>query len=194
MCIQCKLKEAKWYCQKCVNYFCDECNQLIHYGNNVTENNLKSVFKHENFTKKIDYSTRPGKCSIHPDRDAEYFCEDCKRTICGYCRFKGAHNKGLQSQHLLEDIYESFKKVNQNQNQNAEGIDKKKTTAYSNMRKIADQIRSMDKKMDENENRTQILLNASGESVDVGENREILFSRHYTDGVLEDKGILICRL
>ena len=130
MCIQCKLKEAKWYCQKCVNYFCDECNQLIHYGNNVTENNLKSVFKHENFTKKIDFSTRPGKCSIHPDRDAEYFCEDCKRTICGYCRFKGAHNKGLQSQHLLEDIYESFKKVNQNQNQNAEGIDKKKTTAY----------------------------------------------------------------
>ena len=152
MCIQCKLKEAKWYCQKCVNYFCDECNQLIHYGNNVTENNLKSVFKHENFTKKIDFSTRPGKCSIHPDRDAEYFCEDCKRTICGYCRFKGAHNKGLQSQHLLEDIYESFKKVNQNQNQNAEGIDKKKTTAYSNMRKITDQIRSMDKKMEENEN------------------------------------------
>jgi DNA anti-recombination protein RmuC len=64
----------------------------------------------------------------------------------------------LQSQHLLEDIYESFKKVNQNQNQNAEGIDKKKTTAYSNMRKIADQIRSMDKKMDENENDIEKLL------------------------------------
>ena len=107
MCVQCKLKEAKWYCQRCVNYYCDECNQLIHYGNNVTENNSKSVFKHKECLK-VEYSTRPGKCSIHPDRDAEYYCEDCKRTICGYCRFKGAHNKGLQSQHLLEDIYESF--------------------------------------------------------------------------------------
>ena len=149
MCIQCKLKEAKWYCQKCINYFCEECNQLIHFGNNVTENNSKSVFKHKEYLKKIDYSTRPGKCSIHPDRDAEYFCEDCKRTICGYCRFKGAHNKGLQSQHLLEDIYETFNKT-KDQNQNTLYDDKKKI-GYNNTRKITDQIRGIDKKMDEHE-------------------------------------------
>ena len=149
MCIQCKLKEAKWYCQKCINYFCEECNQLIHFGNNVTENNSKSIFKHKEYLKKIDYSTRPGKCSIHPERDAEYFCEDCKRTICGYCRFKGAHNKGLQSQHLLEDIYESFNKTkDQNQNQL---YDEKKKIGYNNTRKITDQIRGIDKKMDEHE-------------------------------------------
>ena len=123
MCVQCKLKEAKWYCQKCVNYYCDECNQLIHYGNNVTENNSKNVFKHKECLK-IDYSTRPGKCSIHPDRDAEYYCEDCKRTICGYCRYKGAHSKGLQSQHQLEDIYASFNKT-KNQSQNADYEEKK---------------------------------------------------------------------
>lgn len=146
MCVQCKLKEAKWYCQRCVNYYCDECNQLIHYGNNVTENNSKSVFKHKECLK-VEYSTRPGKCSIHPDRDAEYYCEDCKRTICGYCRFKGAHNKGLQSQHLLEDIYESFNKT-KNQNQNAEYEEKKKF-GYNNIRKITDQIKFIETKMEQ---------------------------------------------
>ena len=145
MCVQCKLKEAKWYCQKCVNYYCDECNQLIHYGNNVTENDSKSVFRHKECLK-IDYSTRPGKCSIHPERDAEYYCEDCKRTICGYCRFKGAHNKGLQSQHQLEDIYAYFNKIkSQNQNDN---FDEKKKMAYGNTKKILDQIKFIDSKME----------------------------------------------
>ena len=149
MCIQCKLKEAKWYCQKCVNYYCDECNQLIHYGNNVTENDSKSVFRHKECLK-IDYSTRPGKCSIHPERDAEYYCEDCKRTICGYCRFKGAHNKGLQSQHQLEDIYAYFNKIkNQNQNDN---FDEKKKMAYGNTKKILDQIKFIDTKMEGDRN------------------------------------------
>ena len=149
MCAQCKLKEAKWYCQRCVNYYCDECNQLIHYGNNVTENNSKSVFKHKECLK-IDYSTRPGKCSIHPERDAEYYCEDCKRTICGYCRFKGAHNKGLQSQHQLEDIYAYFNKT-KNQNQNGEYEEKKKN-GYNTIRKITDQIKIIDQKMESHRN------------------------------------------
>ena len=150
MCIQCKLKEAKWYCQRCVNYFCDECNQLIHYGNNVTENNSKSVFKHKECLK-IDYSTRPGKCSIHQERDAEYYCEDCKRTICGYCRFKGAHSKGLQSQHQLEDIYASFNKT-KNQNQNNNEYEDKKKSGYNIIRKITDQIRGIETKMDNHRN------------------------------------------
>ena len=149
MCAQCKLKEAKWYSQRCVNYYCDECNQLIHYGNNVTENNSKSVFKHKECLK-IDYSTRPGKCSIHPERDAEYYCEDCKRTICGYCRFKGAHNKGLQSQHQLEDIYAYFNKT-KNQNQNGEYEEKKKN-GYNTIRKITDQIKIIDQKMESHRN------------------------------------------
>ena len=146
MCIQCKLKEAKWYCQKCVNYYCDECNQLIHYGNNVTENNTKSVFKHKECLK-VDYSTRPGKCSIHPERDAEYYCEDCKRTICGYCRFKGAHNKGLQSQHQLEDIYTSFNKT-QSQND----YDREKKNGYGFIKRIQEQISNIDDKMSTNKN------------------------------------------
>ena len=144
MCVQCKLKEAKWYCQRCVNYYCDECNQLIHYGNNVTENNSKNVFKHKECLK-IDYSTRPGKCSIHPERDAEYYCEDCKRTICGYCRFKGAHNKGLQSQHQLEDIYAYF---NKSKNQSNDVYEEKKKKGYDNLKKIIEQIKFIEQKME----------------------------------------------
>ncbi len=143
MCIQCKLKEAKYYCPQCVNYYCDECGKLIH-GTNVSENTAKSGISHK-YTTEISFSTRPGKCSIHPERDAEYYCEDCKRTICGYCRFKGAHSKGLQSQHQLEDIYINFNKTRtQNQNDSAE---EKKKNGYSSTRKITEQIKSIDEKM-----------------------------------------------
>jgi hypothetical protein len=147
MCVQCKLKEAKFYCQRCVNYYCEDCNKLVHVGNNVTENNFKSMLNHEE-CYEIKITTRPGKCSKHPERDAEFFCEDCKRTICGYCRFKGAHSKGLQSQHQVEDIYNSFaKKINQNQN--TDYFDEKKKFGYANIKKITEQIKLIEKKMDQ---------------------------------------------
>jgi hypothetical protein len=146
MCAQCKIKEAKIYCQKCVNYYCEECEQLIH-GSNVAENNPKNILKHKEYSLKIEFSTRPGKCSIHPERDAEYYCEDCKRTICGYCRFKGAHNKGMQSQHQLKDIYFTFKST-KDQSQSTEKEEKKKTKGYGAIKKILEQIEAIDKKMD----------------------------------------------
>ena len=147
MCVQCKLKEAKFYCQRCVNYYCEDCNKLVHIGNNVTENNYKSMLNHEE-CYEIKITTRPGKCCKHPERDAEFYCEDCKRTICGYCRFKGAHSKGLQSQHQVEDIYNSFTKII-NQNQNTDIYDEKKKFGYGNIKKITDQIKIIEKKMDQ---------------------------------------------
>ena len=145
MCVQCKLKEAKYYCQRCVNYYCEDCNKLVHVGNNVTENNLKGMLKHDE-CYEISVTTRPGKCSKHPERDAEFYCEDCKRTICGYCRFKGAHSKGLQSQHLVDDLYNYFSKI-VGQNQNNNEFDDKKRLGYTNIRKITDQINLIDNRM-----------------------------------------------
>ena len=101
---------------------------------------FESIFKHKECLN-IDYSTRPGKCSIHPERDAEYYCEDCKRTICGYCRYKGAHSKGLQSQHQLEDIYASFNKT-KNQNQNLD-YDEKKRIGYNTIRKTIKSLQAI---------------------------------------------------
>ena len=144
MCVQCKLKEAKYYCQRCVNYYCEDCKNLVHIGSNVTENNFKSMLNHEE-CYQIKITTRPGKCCKHPERDAEFYCEDCKRTICGYCRFKGAHNKGLQSQHQVEDIYLYFSKT-VNQAQNTEFEDKKRA-GYQTIRKITDQIKQIDIKL-----------------------------------------------
>jgi hypothetical protein len=144
MCAQCKIKEAKSYCQKCVNYFCDECEKLIH-GTNVTDSNPKDEFNHKKYNIEVQPNNRPGKCSIHPERDAEYYCEDCRRTICGYCRFKGAHNKGLQSQHRLEDVYIKYN----NTEEQSQGKDflKKKEERYTNIKKILGDIDSIDKKL-----------------------------------------------
>ena len=145
MCVQCENKEAKYYCKHCVNYYCEDCNALVHGGNNASENNYKGILTHDKL-EEIVKTTRPGKCSIHPERDAEFYCEDCKRTICGYCRFKGAHNKGLQSQHQVDDIYLALDKtVTQNQNTDYED---KKRLGYTNIRKITEQIKNIESKMD----------------------------------------------
>ena len=145
MCVQCTLKEAKVYCQRCVNYYCEDCNKLVHGGSNVSENNYKGMLDHGE-PSDVKITTRPGKCSNHPERDAEFYCEDCKRTICGYCRFKGAHNKGLQSQHQVDDIYNVFTKtINQNQNTDYED---KKRSGYTTIRKITDQIKLIENKME----------------------------------------------
>jgi hypothetical protein len=117
----------------------------VHGGNNASENNYKGILTHDKL-EEIVKTTRPGKCSIHPERDAEFYCEDCKRTICGYCRFKGAHNKGLQSQHQVDDIYLALDKtVTQNQNTDYED---KKRLGYTNIRKITEQIKNIESKMD----------------------------------------------
>ena len=101
----------------------EDISKPVDEDGNVTENNVKNVFQNKDFVK-LQYTTRPGKCSVHHDRDSEYFCEECKRAICGYCRFKGGHSKGTQSLHQLEDIYLTFTK-NNNQNQENENEKKK---------------------------------------------------------------------
>ena len=145
MCVQCKSKEAKFYCQPCVNYYCEDCNKLVHGGSSVTDNNYKAVLNHENQFSPVKEATRPGKCSKHPERDAEYYCEDCKRTICGYCRFKGAHSKGLQSQHQVDDIYNALNNI-VNRDQTAD-LEEKKRLGYLATRKITEQITGIDAKM-----------------------------------------------
>ena len=54
----------------------------------------------------------------------------------------------MQSQHQVEDIYNSFTKII-NQNQNTDIYDEKKKFGYGNIKKITDQIKIIEKKMDQ---------------------------------------------
>ena len=54
----------------------------------------------------------------------------------------------MQSQHQVEDIYNSFTKII-NQNQNTDIYDEKKKFGYGNIKKITDQIKLIEKKMDQ---------------------------------------------
>ena len=49
-------------------------------------------------------------------------------------------------------------------------------------------------KLDEYGNRIQILLNTTGKDISISTEGEVLFSRHYENGTLKDKGILIRKL
>lgn len=143
MCSECKTKEAETYCPDCVNYYCKNCQSLIHYGN-VTDTKIKEIFKHGDSVPVL-YTTRPGKCSIHRQRDSEYYCDICKIAICGYCRFKGSHSKGTQSLHQPEDIYIEWKKADSH----IQEYDEKKKNGISISRKINEQIKSCQDKISE---------------------------------------------
>jgi hypothetical protein len=85
---------------------------LVHLVN-TNESNIKNVFQHKDYVK-ITNTTRPGFCCYHPENESEYYCDDCKKCICGYCKFKGSHSKGQQSQHNTEDLYITFTKTMNN--------------------------------------------------------------------------------
>jgi hypothetical protein len=147
MCVQCKTKEAIYYCQNCVNYYCSDCMNLIHLNNTSENNNIKNVFQHKDFIK-INNTTRPGFCCYHPQNESEYYCDDCKTCICGYCKFKGSHCKGQQSQHNTEDIYLTFNKTNNNY----PDWEEKKKIGVSTIKKIKEMIISIDQKMIQHRN------------------------------------------
>ena len=146
MCVQCKNKEATFYCQNCVNYYCSECINLVHLIN-TSESNIKNVFQHKDIVK-INNITRPGFCCYHPENESEYYCDECKKCICGYCKFKGSHSKGQQSQHNTEDLYKTLDKTINNYT----AWDDNKKNGVISLKKIKDMIINIDQKMIQSQN------------------------------------------
>lgn len=99
-CAECSEKDAEWYCINCEEYMCKECYNIIH-GEKSADKNYKLIMDH----KKEEVSKiKTGRCVFDPDKEVEYYCNNCNLAICSYCRVIGSHSRGDALTHDLVDI------------------------------------------------------------------------------------------
>eukprot|EP00392_Amoebophrya_sp_AT5.2_P004266 g4274.t1 len=56
---------------------------------------------------------KPGlaRCSKHPERKAEWWCVDCRTTLCVACKVSGSHSRGVKATHTLVHVQEEYDRV-----------------------------------------------------------------------------------
>jgi hypothetical protein len=101
MCAECQEREADYFCHNCEEYMCAGCYDQMH-GESLNDKNMKEVFSHKKEVLRSKIKT--GKCVFDPDKDVEFYCLNCKLTICSYCKVIGSHSRGEASTHQLQDI------------------------------------------------------------------------------------------
>ena len=74
------------YCLLCDNYLCKNCHIEFHQNQVLFGN-----FGIENCEQKPFINNYQGECenpSVHPKKETiEFFCKDCNKGICSFCRF-----------------------------------------------------------------------------------------------------------
>lgn len=111
ICEECSEKEAEFLCVQCNSNFCSDCNSNVHHE---FSNDKKMVALYENhlLTKMpINKVTSGicGDCSL--SKEVEFYCADCNKTICSFCKMVGNHSTGELATHELIDIIEHYQKL-----------------------------------------------------------------------------------
>jgi hypothetical protein len=96
ICDECNQLPACFYCVDCDAELCEDDFNSIHSPDN------KQLF---NFHTKVKIEkNRPGICDCENKNPVEYYCNECNKSICSYCKILGSHSKGLALEHQLEEI------------------------------------------------------------------------------------------
>jgi hypothetical protein len=140
MCGECQYKEADFYCYNCEDYICSPCYDNIH-GDNTNDKNIKNIFDHEKEPLKSKIKT--GKCVSCLDKDVEFYCNNCKITICSYCRIIGSHSKGEAAFHVLEEIGTAYKRLIPDNLEIIKISENRKNQAQDTLKSIKEQIRQI---------------------------------------------------
>jgi hypothetical protein len=81
-CFECVENEAVRFCIQCDKDTCASCDEAVH--------SLRSFAEHT----RVKLAAKPApapKCKLHPSRNIELFCADCRDACCALCAVTGAH-------------------------------------------------------------------------------------------------------
>lgn len=146
ICDECNALPATIYCVDCDAELCEDDYNSIHSPDN------KPLF---NFHNKLKIEkNRPGQCDCENKYQAEYYCEDCNKTICSYCKILGSHSKGLALEHNLIEINFEWKNRSPENNQLFPNLEQLRKKAHDFLSKINESTKYM---------RNHILLEAKNE-------------------------------
>ena len=102
MCVKCKKREPNCYCRSC-GFLCDKCKyshlEWVEYSSHkiVSLDQLT-----EDVAKLVPPDQKTLKCSRHPSRELDLYCETCKEVICRDCIVKAHHG------HQYDLVTEAF--------------------------------------------------------------------------------------
>jgi hypothetical protein len=132
-----------YYCLLKEDYLCETCHDEHH----------QSEIKYGNFDVKRcelkSWLNLPGECpnkEFHPNKksfDVEYFCTDCLKGICSYCKVYGSEKH--PELHLLTDIFNKSKKRDDEKNKCDSKIKKMNQSInpkFDNYKKSANSLKS----------------------------------------------------
>ena len=110
LCDECSEKEADFFCKLCESNFCSDCFSNVHheFSNDKT---LKEAYEKHLLTKEPTSKVTAGMCDCNLNKEAEFYCLDCNKTICSHCKLLGSHSKGELVRHELIEIGEQYAKL-----------------------------------------------------------------------------------
>lgn len=133
-------KNADVYCKDCFFNFCKDCFDNIHLAQ-VNEKLLYKINYKEHKSIKLSKKTNSGLCDCLKQKEVEYFCEECKVSLCSYCKIIGSHSKKEYSSHRLRGIDEVYHEKNiDNNDQIIKSINVKQSLAYDQMNLIKSKL------------------------------------------------------
>ena len=100
-CSKCHQKEAEVFCIICESYYDKECFNIKHKSKG------KNELSHGNY-QQLKYKQKQGLCSEHENREAEYYCLNCKKPICSRCKIIVNNKINAHSTHQVKDIFLAY--------------------------------------------------------------------------------------
>jgi hypothetical protein len=137
MCAECLEREADYFCQNCEEYMCVTCYDQMH-GESSNDKNIKEIFAHKKEILKSKIKT--GKCVFDPDKDVEFYCTNCKLTICSYCKVIGSHSRGEASTHLLQEISVAYNNLAPDNLEAIKLSEERRKKATDTLKSVRDQM------------------------------------------------------
>jgi hypothetical protein len=134
------------YCLLSDTYLCKSCHAEYHQ-NNI----LFGEFGTENCEQKPFINNYQGECQnkqVHPNNETiEFFCKDCNRGICSFCRFNS--NEKHQDLHLITNLFNScslndknssFREIKESFNQKTRELSKRISECQKNNQNAAKKL------------------------------------------------------
>lgn|SRR6218665_253900 len=84
-----KVVPATRFCRDCHQNLCLSCEKQ---HKRIAATSMHKIIDSENATDKLELTSRPAYCFAHKTKEAEVYCQNCKKVMCWECKSRSHHN------------------------------------------------------------------------------------------------------
>ena len=91
-CVKCEKQDPTCYCRSC-GFLCSKCKDIHSEWKEFSSHELVGIDQiTKDATNMVPPVQKSLKCSKHPTKELDLYCETCKEVICQYCVLKVHRN------------------------------------------------------------------------------------------------------